>query len=320
MIDNKEDLSFRILYKDNSLVKTRYNLTLVENRLYNLIMHKFQTHGENYECTLTLKEIKEVIKHKGEVNYKVAEGAIEKLFNSCIEIEELKDNGIHKIYHKYRFINGYTYDNELEIFTIKATEKIYKLLKKKFDCGGYTNLNLTVFLNLRNYYAQRLYDLLRLWSNSKNTINYKIEDLKLYFKLEGMYNEYGNFKRRVIIPAIKDLNKSGMFQIEIKERKVGRKVESIDFIVKDLDRNTAKRNKAIEIEPIIATDQITDEIKIDALDINKQNKDKIFNLFNKDNNKDNSDIPILKYKNKKSQKCKHDYLEQILSRNKSSQI
>lgn len=39
------------------------------------------------------------------------------------------------------------------------------------------------------------------------------------------------------IPAdIKEINETGYFKIDIKENKVGRKVDSIDFIVKFFDK------------------------------------------------------------------------------------
>ena len=37
-------------------------------------------------------------------------------------------------------------------------------------------------------------------------------------------------------PGVRALNETGYFEIELKEVKVGRKVHSIDFIVKDLDK------------------------------------------------------------------------------------
>ncbi|OOB74923.1 hypothetical protein AXF41_14575 [Clostridium haemolyticum] len=84
-------------------------------------------------------------------------------------------------------------------------------------------------MKLRNPNAYRLYDLLRLWSGVKTKINYTIDELKEYLMLDGNYPEYGNFKRRVIVPAIKELNKTGFFEIDFKEVKQGRKVVSIDF-------------------------------------------------------------------------------------------
>ncbi|WP_330409788.1 replication initiation protein [Romboutsia maritimum] len=102
--------------------------------------------------------------------------------------------------------------------------------------SGYTPNNLAVLFGLGNYYAQRLYDLLRLWSGTKSIITYSVDELKMYLSLEGKYGDYNTFKRRVILPAIKALVGIGCFEIDIKENKVGRKVDSIDFIVKDLDK------------------------------------------------------------------------------------
>lgn len=242
----------RILLKDNVLVKTKYELNLVENRLYNLLMYKLQKEGNDYRCSISQKEIKEVVKHKELNTFKGIQLVLDKLSSKKILIEEKKNNGKNSIWHNYKLIDGYSYDDEFKIFTVKATAEIYDLLKQKFQNGGYTPNNINLFLTLKNYYAQRLYDLLRLWSGTKTKINYSFNELKMYFMLEDAYPEYGNFKRRVITPAIKELNNTGYFEIDIKENKIGRKVESIDFIVKDLDKriyfNKKENNNIINLD------------------------------------------------------------------------
>ncbi|MEF9991266.1 MAG: replication initiation protein [Peptostreptococcaceae bacterium] len=225
----------RILMKDNLLVKTKYELTLAENRLYNLILYKFQKEGQVLKCTLTQSEIKEVIKFNDKGTIRGIGELLDSLSIKKIWIEEKKSNGLSK-WHKYNLLNGCTYDEEFKTFEIEATGFIYELIKKKFSNGGYTPNNLNIFLTLGNYYGQRLYELLRLWSNVKTTINYSVDELKSLLMVEEKYPLYGDFKRRVIIPAVTALNKSKAFEIDIREIKVGRKVESIDFIVKDLDK------------------------------------------------------------------------------------
>lgn len=42
--------------------------------------------------------------------------------------------------------------------------------------------------------------------------------------------------REEILTDIKELNENGYFKIDIKENKVGRKVDSIDFIVKSFNK------------------------------------------------------------------------------------
>ena len=78
----------------------------------------------------------------------------------------------------------------------------------------YSKINMFNYNNT-NYYAQRIYELLRLWSGTKTVITYGVEELKEFFMLQDSYPQYGNFKRRVILPAIKELNDTGFFCIMI---------------------------------------------------------------------------------------------------------
>lgn len=261
--ENKEqDKGQRILMKDNLLIKTKYDLTLVENKLYNLILYKFQKEGEVMKCTITPEEAREVIKKKSENSIKGIGEVLDKLSTKKIWIEEKKANGINTKWHKYNLLNGCTYDDEFKTFEVQATAFIYELIKKKFDNGGYTPINMNIFLTLGNYYAQRLYDLLRLWSNSKTVINYTVDELKELLMVEDKYPLYADFKRRVIIPAIKELNKSGVFDIEIKEIKEGRKVTSIDFIVKDLDKRKYFKNIPFVEVPTILKDGAGNDVEV----------------------------------------------------------
>lgn len=41
---------------------------------------------------------------------------------------------------------------------------------------------------MNNYYTQRLYDLLRVWSGTKQIINYEVEELKALLQIEEKYN------------------------------------------------------------------------------------------------------------------------------------
>jgi len=185
-------------------------------------------------CDIHYDEFKEIIKRTNDRTVKKISSYLEGLMNKSIFFIEKKRND-KLIWGQYNFISGYQFDEETQIFRIESPKKIYTLLDQYLKTG-YTPANLAILFSLKNYNAQRLYDLIRVWSGTKQTINYKIEDIKMYLMLEDSYPQYSNFKRRVILPAIKELNESGFFEIDIKENKSGRKVESIDFIVKDLDK------------------------------------------------------------------------------------
>ncbi|MGL5328790.1 MAG: replication initiation protein [Peptostreptococcaceae bacterium] len=236
MSDFKDVDKPRILMKNNLLIQAKYSLTLVENRIFLLMMYKLQKESEGLlSCEISHDEFKQIIRHAKDKTIDNISKSLSSLRKKSIHFMEEKQNKKGIIWGEYGFLNGFTYDEERKTFKIEASQKIYDLLSNYIQTG-YTPANLVVLFSIKNYYGQRLYDLLRLWSGSKSVINYKVEDLKMYLQLDDSYPEYGNFKRRVILPAIKELNGTGYFEIDIKENKVGRKVDSIDFIVKDLDK------------------------------------------------------------------------------------
>lgn len=232
------DKDIKVLMKHNSLVKAKYNLTLVQNRIFELLLYKFQKEKDGIlRCEVHRDEMRSLIGKEKDKTIKGISDLLESLrVKEILIAEKIKDKDKYK-WHRFGLINGATYDEDRDIFTIKATEEIYSLIQNYYDKReGHTPINLIVKLGMNNYYAQRLYDLLRVWSGTKEVITYEVEELKELLQIEAKYNLYGDFKRRVIVPAIKELNDTKYFEIDFKENKVGRKVDSIDFIVKDLDK------------------------------------------------------------------------------------
>ncbi|MEF9992567.1 MAG: replication initiation protein [Peptostreptococcaceae bacterium] len=225
----------KILMKNNVLVQAKYNLSLVENRVFLLLLYKLQkTQDGVLSCEITHNEFKEIIKKTKDRSIGSIEEILSGLRRKPIYFIKEKNNGDIS-WGEYGFINGFEYDEKSKTFHIESSEKIYSLIQNYLE-SGYTPNNLAILFGLGNYYAQRLYDLLRLWSGTKSVITYSVDELKMYLSLEGKYGDYNTFKRRVIVPALKALVDIGCFEIDFKENKVGRKVDSIDFIVKDLDK------------------------------------------------------------------------------------
>lgn len=257
--------SNRILMKNNMLVKARYSLSLIENRVFLSMLYKLQKKSDGVlTCSISHSEFKDIIKFKQKNTVKGILDVLEDLRKKPIYFKEEKKNKKGNLWGAYGFINGYEYDDELGIFNIEASEKIHNLLKEYLKMG-YTPVNVQIWLSLNNSYAQRFYDLLRLWSGTKDTINYKLDEIKELLMLEDKYSKYNDFKRRVILPAIKELNETGYFEIDIKENKVGRKVDSIDFYIKDLDKRKyftkdeiIKEIPDIELEEVAITSDEND--------------------------------------------------------------
>lgn len=238
----------KILMKNNQLIsKTRYNITTIENRIFQTVLYKLQKSSEDtYSCTISHEEFKSFIKNNNQSTIKAITSTLTNLRKQSIYIKKYKKNG-EVIWGQFGFINGFLYDEELNLFTIKASNEVYAMLRDYLG-SGYTPVNLLIYLKLNNSYAQRLYELLRLWTNSKTVINYSVKELKELMMIEDKYSKYADFKRRVLLASVKELNAIGMFKVDIKENKVGRKVESIDFIVEDLDKRRYFEKDVLELE------------------------------------------------------------------------
>ncbi|MGL5711538.1 MAG: replication initiation protein [Paraclostridium sp.] len=233
----------KMLVKNNAFITAKYNLTLDENRLFVYILYNIQKNKKGLSCTIKRDDFSKIFKNRTNSSVKGVTKVLDDIKKKSIYFKESLEDGSTN-WGSYVFLMGYVYNNKSDSFKIEVPERVYNLLMQYID--GYTPITLQTWLGLKNTYAQRFYDLLRMWSGTKNIINYKVDDLKMYFQIEDKYPNFKDFKRRVIVPAIKELNDTGYFEIDFKENKVGRKVDSIDFIVKDLDKRKYFTKDAVE--------------------------------------------------------------------------
>ena len=225
MDKNKQE----ILMKNNKLIKTRYSLNYVQNKVFQLILFNSQKENDSLRVAhIPKRQFEEILDTNNHKTVKGITTILQTLRKADIWIIEG-----HK-WKNHGFIAPFEYDEKTEIFSITMFEEVHSLIMSYLN--GYTPINLDVFFSFKSFYSQKLYELLRLWSNTKTIINYKVDDLKELLMLENKYPMYRDFKKRIIQPSRKELNEKGLMEVDIKEHKEGRKVVSIDFIVTDKDK------------------------------------------------------------------------------------
>ena len=226
----------RILMKHNTLVKGKYDTSINSNRVFTYLLYSFQKNTTDGQLELEIKrsELAELVNGNSDKTVQGIRNILSSLKKKELFLIEEKADG-SKDYVEGSFINDRIYNDLSDTFTITASKRIHSLLHRYLK-DGYTPINLEIWLDLKNRYAQRFYDLLRLWTGSKEIINYKVDYLRKLLFLEKKYKQYSDFRKRVINPAIDELNNTGFFEITYIEHRDGRSVDSIDFIVKDLDK------------------------------------------------------------------------------------
>jgi plasmid replication initiation protein len=108
--------------------------------------------------------------------------------------------------------------------------------------GTFTKYELKHIGNMNSVYAIRLYELLMQWKTTgKREI--EIDWLKKQFQIEELYPDMADFKKRVLVPAVKDINTHSNYQVSWEQRKTGRRVTHLTFTFAEKQPLTPEKPK-----------------------------------------------------------------------------
>ena len=251
-----ESKDIKVINKNNTLIKGKYDLKTIEYKLYSTILYQMQR-GESDrviskgEDLVSIKvypnDFLEVFKNDSQY---IKKNRLEKIFEG-LRVKKVKYYVLNEItkefdWSVFGFISKYEFLSADKSFVLKIDRMIYDMVKDYPE--GYTPLNLKLLLSLDGKYTFRFYELLRLWSGSKSIITYSIDEIKEYLSIEDKksYALYTNLRNKIINPAIDELNSSNVLEIEISEVKEKNKVVAIDFLVKDLETRTYYKDYSSE--------------------------------------------------------------------------
>src|SRR3712207_36325 len=133
-IELLEDKRDKILMKNNSIVKAKYNLTTNESKVFLLMLFKMQKVNEGVlSCNITYDEFKDSIKSTRDNTIKNISNILSNLRKKPIYFK-IKNND-HLQWGEFGFINGYFYNDKAKTFTIEASQKIYDVMKNYLTDG-----------------------------------------------------------------------------------------------------------------------------------------------------------------------------------------
>jgi plasmid replication initiation protein len=212
--------------QSNFLVEARYNLSLVEQKIVKCISSLVEPQDQEFkEYGISAKHFSILIGSTRENAYMRLKESCEKLVSNLIRLrkpdgsffvcswassaEYVKDSGIVK----------FCFDPKLKPFMLE--------LKKCF-----TTYRLTNILKLESSYSIRIYELLKQYEPLGER-RFALNELKQILGVEKQYGLYGDFKRKVLKPAKKELKEKCDIKFEFFEIKEGRKVVKLDFIIQE---------------------------------------------------------------------------------------
>ena len=227
-----------LIVQDNRLTTARYELSLLEKRIYYLVIDKIRqefilknegnkTLFEDLIVTFTASTLK---KNTSTKNKKEIKKALKTLRLRSFEWDNGKseEDPEHE-YLEIGFIDWQSWKNDQ--ITFQVSRKLVPFLVELSK--NFTSYSLLIAMSLKSKWSQRLYEMASQWK-AAGGFYITIEELRNRFMLENRYKKYGALKERVLevakneLKALFDRNEID-FYFEYSEEKNGRSVRGLNF-------------------------------------------------------------------------------------------
>jgi plasmid replication initiation protein len=222
-----------LLRQDNRLTSARYELSLIEKRVYYQVIREVRKQfviedtGQRdlFNDLIVRMNSTTLVKEVYEDNKKEVKKALKSLRLRSFEWEDEKADKWFEV----GFINYGDWDNGY--VEVQVSKKILPFLVELTK--QYTEYSLSVAMGLKSKWSQRMYELCCQFRSAGGFI-LSVEDLRERFLLEDKYEKYAALKSRVLEVAqkeLKELYDKGQCDLyfNYSEQKNGRKIESFKF-------------------------------------------------------------------------------------------
>ncbi len=127
---------------------------------------------------------------------------------------------------------------------------------------NFTEFQLRHLLSMKTAYAVKLYKILYQYKKiGKRT--FTVEELKTQFGIKDKYDLYSHFKNKILDKSIKQINEITDIEVIYKEYKIGKKVDSLEFIIKSKPIGIESSTILDEPPKAISHDDIIDPVPQD---------------------------------------------------------
>lgn len=245
--------SNQYVVKSNRLIEASYRLTLREQQiiLYAIMQARETQTGLTWQkpCEINVIEFAKAFQITHSEVYNEAKQAIKTLFDRSVTTYS-EMNG-HEVVTHTRWISQRVYsDNNGHLSLTFAPEVVQYITRLETE---FTRYELTQIGQLTSVYAVRLYELMKQYQTAKKR-EITIEWLKTHLQIQNEYEQFDNFKRRVIDMSIKQINQHTDLSVKATMVKKGRKAHAFEFTIKAKNtqpakpRQTAMRFKTAQTE------------------------------------------------------------------------
>lgn len=238
-----------LVVKSNALIQASYTLGLVEQRLILMSIVQARESGEGItaESILVIRaqDYASLFNVTKQTAYQALADAVETLFNrrATVDVYDKKRNLVRPM--AVRWVTAMAYEENEGLITLRFGHEVVPEITRLEE--NFTSYELEQVAGLKSAYAVRLYELLVQWKSAGKTPVFEINQFRSQLGL-GV-NEYpvmGDFKKRVLDYAVKQINDHTDIKTSYDQVKTGRTITGFSFKFKH--KSTA--TKAVTEQPI----------------------------------------------------------------------
>lgn len=262
-----KNAEFAVL-KHNTIVESGYDLSPVPNNIMNIAITKARESNDpslwNGEVVISAEEYSKIHAVSLSDAYRVLKKAVfelRKLELACDAYYDFSKQEVipdlpptiadakffsdtvlpsrpkHGKYTKMKLLIRLTqkvgYSDTGAFIYLKFTDDILHLIRNatKTDLEDYTKYNYAKTIDLNTTPAKRLYELAVKWKKIGNCRK-SVDDWRILFGVFDKYPNVAEFKRWVLVPAIKQINEQGEFELVLEQEKLGRIITHFNILIK----------------------------------------------------------------------------------------
>jgi len=243
------------VYKSNSLVEASYRLTPAEQCIILSCISQIRKDEKITDETMYKVSVWDYINLTGAdrgTAYRDMRDAAERLDGRRVRIYELP-NGEGRVKNKGRmlkvgWVQTIAYSDGCGEVELRFNRDMLPYLTN--ISNNFTTYNLKDVAKMSSSFGIRLYELLVEWKDKYKTTEQEIsvEQLRKLLQITGSYAAIKDLKKRVLEPAIADVNAHSNIQVSWEQKKTGRRVSHLKFIFKlKKDKSKPKKKEQLNL-------------------------------------------------------------------------
>lgn len=216
--------------KSNKVVEASYMLSLAEQRVLLCCIAQIDSKAElteDFKFEVTVAGISELVGiHNGSSIYRDLKIAAEKLYERSVIINDPDPDNPKIAQRKTRWISGIDYiPGEAKVVLRFAIGIIPYLTQLSREFTQYKLMHVASF---ESVYSIRLYELLAQWLKAGERV-IEVDWFKQQFQVADKYKRVIDLKKRVIEPAIKEINEHSNIWVTFEQKKTGKTITHFKF-------------------------------------------------------------------------------------------